>query len=64
MEVKRLYKGRSRMLSGVCAGIAEYLGVDATLIRVVAVILGFASAGVAVLGYCVCAALIPEPPQA
>jgi phage shock protein PspC (stress-responsive transcriptional regulator) len=63
MEVKRIYRGHNRMFSGVCAGIAEYLRVDVTLIRVVAVILGFGSAGLAVLAYCVCAALIPEAPQ-
>jgi phage shock protein C len=33
---KRLYRSRSsRMLAGVCGGIAEYFGWDPTLVRLV-----------------------------
>ncbi len=36
MTSKRLYKSRTeRMIDGVCGGIAEYLGLDVTLIRIV-----------------------------
>ena len=36
---KRLYRSRTdRMLGGVCGGIAEYFGVDPTLIRLLAVV--------------------------
>ena len=31
---KRLTKGTDKKLSGVCSGIAEYFGWDATLVRV------------------------------
>ena len=31
---KRLTKGIDKKLSGVCSGIAEYFGWDATLVRV------------------------------
>ena len=34
MDNKRLTKGRDKKLSGVCSGIAEYFGWDATLVRV------------------------------
>jgi phage shock protein C len=33
-KTKRLYKGKEKLLSGVCSGIAEYFNVDPTLIRV------------------------------
>lgn len=34
-EMKRLYKSRTdRMVDGVCGGIAEYFGLDATLVRI------------------------------
>ncbi len=37
--MQRLYKDKhNRMLGGVCAGIAEYLGIDITLTRAVAVV--------------------------
>jgi phage shock protein C len=33
------------MIAGVCAGIAEYMGLDATLVRVGYVLLSILSAG-------------------
>ncbi len=59
MEVKRLYKSRgSRMLAGVCGGIAEYFNVDPTLVRLLAVLVGFMGWGV--IAYIVAAIIIPE----
>ena len=34
-----------RILLGVCGGLAEYFGVDSTLIRMIAIILAFTGAG-------------------
>jgi len=60
---KKLYRSVSnRMLAGVCGGIAEYLNVDVTVVRVLwAVISLFAFVGVA--AYVVCLFLIPEEPS-
>lgn len=33
--MKKLKKSKERMLCGVCGGIAEYLNVDTTIIRVI-----------------------------
>ena len=55
--LRRAYHGR--MLAGVAAGIADYLGVDVTIIRVafaVATLLG----GAGVPAYLACLLLIPE----
>lgn len=30
---KRLYRSPEKVLGGVCAGLAEYLGLDITLVR-------------------------------
>src|SRR5215204_4006990 len=39
-EPRKLYRSRSqRMLGGVCGGLAEYFNVDATLIRVLFLVL-------------------------
>ena len=58
---KRLTRSRDdRMISGVCGGLARYLNVDATLIRVlmvVALLVGFFTPG---LAYLIAWALIPE----
>ena len=40
---KRLFRSNDRMLGGVCAGIAEYLGLDPTMVRIAYVILSVAS---------------------
>ena len=59
METKKLYRSKKdRVFAGVCGGIGEYLGVDPTVIRLLAVILGFTGSGV--LAYIVAAILIPE----
>jgi phage shock protein C len=40
-EPRKLYRSQSqRMLAGVCGGLAEYFNVDATLIRVLFLVLG------------------------
>ena len=48
-----------RMLAGVAAGLADYLGVDATLVRIGFVLLAFLG-GAAVPIYLACWLLIPE----
>ena len=53
----------NRVIGGVCGGIAEYLAVDATLVRVVFVITAFVTAGLGVLGYIVLLVLMPQPGQ-
>ena len=53
----------NRVIGGVCGGIAEYLAVDATLVRVVFVITAFLTAGLGVLGYIVLLVLMPQPGQ-
>lgn len=61
METKKLYRSKKdRVFAGVCGGIGEYLGVDPTVIRLLAVILGFTGSGV--LAYIVAVILIPENP--
>ncbi|BFJ84840.1 PspC domain-containing protein [Ruthenibacterium sp. CLA-JM-H11] len=62
MDGKKLYKARgSRILFGVCGGVAEYFNVDPTLVR-----LAFAAAvilwGSGFLLYIIAAIVMPEPP--
>jgi phage shock protein PspC (stress-responsive transcriptional regulator) len=51
------------MIGGVCAGIAEYFGVDPTWIRLLAVLLIFAS-GFGLVAYVVAWIVIPRGPLA
>lgn len=58
--MKKLYKSRTdRKIAGVCGGIAEYLGVDSTIIRLVWVIL-IACFGTGLLAYILAAVIMPE----
>jgi phage shock protein C len=50
----------NRVIAGVCGGIAEYLAVDATLVRVAFVVLAFFG-GIGVLAYIVLLILMPLP---
>lgn len=62
MEQKRLYRSRdSRMLCGVCGGVAEYFNVDPTLIRLGMVLLGRSGSGI--LAYFIAAIIIPDVPK-
>ncbi len=49
-----------RMLAGVCAGVANFLGVDVTLVRVVVAVVALITGGAGVLAYLVAWALIPQ----
>ena len=58
---KRLYRIREgSMIGGVCNGLAAYLNVDVTLVRLAFAFLAIASAGFMVLAYFVAMIVIPE----
>jgi phage shock protein C len=58
---KRLVRSRDdRMLGGVCGGIAEYFGIDTTLVRILVVVGSVLGFGSLVLAYVVGWILIPE----
>lgn len=62
MEEKRLYKSnKNRMLDGVCGGLAEYFGLDPSLVRlgwVVFCLLG----GSGIIAYVIAMIIIPRNP--
>lgn len=58
--MKRLYRSKNdALLGGVCGGIAEHLGVDPTLVRVVFAVLAVVS-GVGILIYLLLWLIIPR----
>jgi len=60
-ETKVLVRSRKgRMVAGVCAGMAEYFGVDVTLVRVIVAVLAVITGGAGILAYLVAWAIIPE----
>lgn len=60
MSNKRLYKStRDKKICGVCGGIAEYFGIDPTIVRLITVIIGLAW-GSGVLVYLIMALVMPD----
>jgi len=60
---KKLYRSRDdRMIAGVCGGLAEYLDVDPTLVRVATVVLAALTSGWVVVAYIVLMIVVPEEP--
>ncbi|HEY7482916.1 MAG TPA: PspC domain-containing protein [Streptosporangiaceae bacterium] len=57
-ELRRTREGR--MIAGVCSGAAEYLGVDANILRLVLAVLTVFTAGTAAAIYVAGWLLIPE----
>jgi phage shock protein PspC (stress-responsive transcriptional regulator) len=58
---KKLTKSRTNIwLTGTLGGIAEYLGIDATIVRVAYIAISFALMGMPVLPYIVLAIIIPS----
>ncbi len=62
-ERKKLYKNReNKMVSGVCAGLADYLNIDVTIIRVIwAITMLFGS--ISFWAYLICSFVIPNRPN-
>lgn len=61
---RKLYRKRSgRVLGGVCAGLADYSGLDVTTVRLISVVLMVASFSLFVLLYVVLWVIVPEEPQ-
>lgn len=53
----------NKVFAGVCGGIAEYLQVDATLVRVFFVVGTILTGGLGLLGYIALVVLVPLPGQ-
>ena len=59
---KKLYKSNTnKMLEGVCGDIAEYFGVDPTIVRLAWVVF-CALGGSGILAYIIAAIIIPSAP--
>ena len=62
--MKKLYRSETdKKLCGVLGGIAKYLEIDATVLRIIYVLLSFFVLGCPVVIYLVAALIIPKEPQ-
>ena len=59
---KKLYRNtNNKMLAGVCSGLAEYINIDPTVVRLIWALVGLSGAGL--IAYLVCALIVPEKPS-
>ena len=59
---KKLYRSRSkRMIAGVCGGLADYLNMDPTLVRILTVVISLFT-GIPIVLYIVALFVVPEEP--
>ena len=62
--MKKLFRSYDRILAGVCGGIAEYLDIDPTVIRVLYAVLSLFTVGFpGLLLYIILMILIPSQVQ-
>ena len=53
-------KREGRIIAGVCAGLADYAGIDVNLLRVIVALISLFTVGTGVLAYLIAWAVIPE----
>ena len=59
---KKLYKSnQNKMIDGVCGGIAEYFGIDPTVVRLLWALFSLMG-GCGILAYIIAAIIIPRNP--
>lgn len=60
----RLYKNRrDKVVSGVCAGIADYFNTDTALVRIAAILMLFMAGPFTIFAYIVAAIIMPTRPN-
>ena len=59
---KKLYRNtQNKMIAGVCSGLADYLNIDPTIVRLIWALVGLSGAGL--IAYLIAAVIIPENPS-
>jgi phage shock protein C len=60
MESKKLYRSNTdKMLAGVCGGLAQYFGIDSTIVRLIFALLVFFGVGSGIVLYVILALIMP-----
>lgn len=60
MEQKKLLRSNDRVIAGVCGGIAEYLNIDPTVVRVAYVVLTLFTVFCGIILYPILWIIMPE----
>ena len=61
---KKLIRSKDRIVGGVCGGLAEYLGIDATIVRIGYVLISILSAAFpGIIVYLILMLIMPNSEQ-
>ncbi|WP_071026596.1 PspC domain-containing protein [Peptoniphilus raoultii] len=61
--MKKLYRSRNdKVIAGVCGGLAEYFGIDSSVVRIITFLLVFVF-GMSIWAYIIAAFIIPQKPD-
>ncbi len=58
---RKLYRSfTDSKIFGVCGGLAEYLGIDSTVVRILFIVGALLSSGIVIIGYIIMAIIVPK----
>ncbi|MEF2966345.1 PspC domain-containing protein [Paenibacillus sp. M1] len=61
--MKKLYRSATdKQISGLCGGIAKWFGIDATVVRLIAVVAALCSFGTVIALYLIATIIVPKEP--
>lgn len=61
--MRKFYRSRrDKKLTGLCGGLSEYMNVDATLLRVLLIVITIFSSGFVIVVYVLAALVVPKEP--
>ncbi len=64
MTTKRLYlSNKDKKIAGLCGGLAQYFGIDSTVVRLIYIILTLLSFGFGILFYFIAWIIVPRNPD-
>ena len=59
---RRLYRSQDRIIAGVCAGLAEFFGLDVSLVRIATLVL-ILFGGLSLWAYIILWLIVPKVPK-
>jgi phage shock protein C len=62
IEIKRLYRSRSKVIGGVCSGLGKYLDIDPVVVRLIAALGLLFTCCTIFFVYIIAWLIIPEEP--
>lgn len=64
MQQKKLYlSNKDKKISGFCGGLAQYLEIDSTIVRLLYILLTLLSMGFGIIFYIIASLIVPRNPD-